>query len=165
MPDSGLPSAGWWEGDAHIYPLRVYYEDTDAGGIVYHANYLRFCERARTEMLRLIGFSHAAMVAATGIAFAVRRCDIDFRQSARLDDALEVVTRIVDIGAATLDIEQDVRRRAGLDWGGAAAMTGPQPLVRVGLRLAAINAQGRPVRVPPALRVIVDNGLSRQGQD
>lgn len=165
MPDTTMPSAGWWEGDAHIYPLRVYYEDTDAGGIVYHANYLRFAERARNEMLRLAGFPHATMVAETGVAFTVRRCGIDFRQPARLDDALAVVTRIVDMGAATLDIEQDIRRSAGLPWGGVPAITGPQPLVSITLRLAAINAQGRAVRVPPALRAIVENGFSRQGQD
>ncbi|MFV3075858.1 YbgC/FadM family acyl-CoA thioesterase [Niveispirillum fermenti] len=189
MPDSTRPSPGWWEGATHIYPVRVYYEDTDAGGIVYHANYLRFAERARNEMLRLAGFPHAAMVADTGVALAVRRCSIDFRQPARLDDALEVLTRIVDIGAATVDIEQDVLRSEGLAWGGVAAETGAQPLVRINLCLAAINVQGRPVRLPSALRVVlknglppaeravvenglppaeravVENGLSRQGQD
>ena len=159
MPDGVMPSAGRWEGTSHVFPTRVYYEDTDAGGIVYHANYLRFAERARNEMLRLSGFPHAAMVAETGTALAVRRCDIDFRQPARLDDALEVVTRIVDIGAATLDIEQDVRRASGLSWGGVAASTGPLPLVRLGLRLACINAQGRPVRLPAALRSVLVNAL------
>lgn len=164
MPDGATPSAGWWEGRAHVYPTRVYYEDTDAGGIVYHANYLRFAERARNEMLRLAGFPHAAMVAETGTALTVRRCDIDFRQPARLDDALEVVTRIVDMGGATLDIEQDVRRAAGLAWGGVEATTGPAALVRLSLRLACINAQGRPVRLPAALRSLLVNVLSK-GQD
>ncbi|MFV3127835.1 YbgC/FadM family acyl-CoA thioesterase [Niveispirillum sp. KHB5.9] len=179
MPDVAMPPAGWWEGASHVFPTRVYYEDTDAGGIVYHANYLRFAERARNEMLRLAGFPHAAMVAETGMALTVRRCDIDFRQPARLDDALVIVTRIVDIGAATLDIEQDVCRASGLAWGGVAASTGPVPLVRMGLRLACINTQGRPVRLPAALRAVLRNGLSpavrdaagsghglsRQGQD
>lgn len=164
MPDGTMPSAGWWEGTSHVFPTRVYYEDTDAGGIVYHANYLRFAERARNEMLRLSGFPHAAMVAQTGVALTVRRCEIDFRQPARLDDALEVVSRIVDIGAATLDIEQDVRRASGLAWGGVEASTGPAPLVRLGLRLACINAQGRPVRLPVALRSVMVNILSK-GQD
>lgn len=164
MPDAAMPPAGWWDGTAHHYPTRVYYEDTDAGGIVYHANYLRFAERARNEMLRLSGFPHAAMVAQTGTALTVRRCDIDFRQPARLDDALVIVTRIADIGAATLDIEQDVCRTAGLAWGGAEATTGPAPLVRLALRLACINAQGRPVRLPAALRSVLVNVLSK-GQD
>lgn len=165
MPDAAMPPAGWWEGRSHAYPVRVYYEDTDAGGIVYHANYLRFCERARNEMLRLAGFPHAAMVAETGQALTVRRCDIDFRQPARLDDALAVVTRIVDIGAATVDIEQDVWQSAGLARSGDDSPTGPLPLVRVRLRLACINAQGRPVRLPSALRSALVNILSRQGQD
>ncbi len=68
MPDGTMPSAGWWEGTSHVFPTRVYYEDTDAGGIVYHANYLRFAERARNEMLRLSGLPHTAMVAQTGVA-------------------------------------------------------------------------------------------------
>lgn len=164
MPYRGAQSPGWWEGTSHVFPTRVYYEDTDAGGIVYHANYLRFAERARNEMLRLSGFPHAAMVAETGVALTVRQCDIDFRQPARLDDALEVVSRIVDIGAATLNIEQDVRRVSGLAWGGVAASTGPAPLVRLSLRLACINAQGRPVRLPAALRLVMVNILSK-GQD
>ncbi|OYQ32936.1 acyl-CoA thioester hydrolase [Niveispirillum lacus] len=162
MPDGAAPcgaagSSGWWEGASHVFPTRVYYEDTDAGGIVYHASYLRFAERARNEMLRLSGFPHAAMVAETGVALAVRHCEIDYRQPARLDDALEVVTRIVDIGAATLEIEQDVRRTAGLAWGGVGAVTGVDPLVRLALRLACINAQGRPVRLPAALRSVLVN--------
>lgn len=150
---------GWWDGDAHVLPIRVYYEDTDAGGIVYHANYLRFCERARNEMLRLAGLPHAAMVADTGVAFAVRRCEIDFRQPARLDDALEVVTRIVDIGAATLDVVQDIRRADG------NRIAGADPLVRTCLRLAAINVHTRPVRLPSSLRAVLNSILSRQGQD
>ena len=70
----------------HILPLRVYYEDTDASGIVYYANYLRFIERGRTDMLRLLGISHRALNAGAGIAFAVRRCEIDYLAPARLDE-------------------------------------------------------------------------------
>ncbi|MGH7094988.1 MAG: YbgC/FadM family acyl-CoA thioesterase, partial [Stellaceae bacterium] len=74
----------------HRFPVRVYYEDTDAGGVVYHANYLRFAERARTELLRSIGFSHSRSHAESGIRFVVRRCMVEYRAAARLDDALTV---------------------------------------------------------------------------
>lgn len=140
------PAKGWMDGDAHVYPFRVYYEDTDAGGIVYHANYLRFCERARNEMMRCMGYPHAAMVRDEGVAFAVRRCEIDFLRPAVLDDALEVVSRISDIGAATMDAVQIVRRPAAGDEGA------PEELARLTLRLACINQNGRPVRLPVALR-------------
>lgn len=171
MPDTTLstpnarhgPSVGWMDGQDHVWPTRVYYEDTDAGGIVYHANYLRFCERARNEMLRLAGYPHAAMVEQTGVALAVRRCEIDFRAPARLDDPLAVVTRIVDIGAATLDAEQIVCRMAGT--GKNAEPETGTVLVRVTLRLAAINQNGRPVRLPLSLRQVLERVQLRQSQD
>ena len=102
------------EDGTHRYPLRVYYEDTDAGGIVYHANYLRFAERARTEMLYLMGFRQKEMAEGssdvTGVSFAVRRMRIEFIAPARLDDALEVATRIDNIGGASFAVAQSVRR-------------------------------------------------------
>ena len=82
--------------DAHIFPLRVYYEDTDAGGIVYYANYLRFAERARTEYLRSVGADHQTLLAEDGIAFTVRQCSVDYMSPAFLDDPLEVHTRLLD---------------------------------------------------------------------
>jgi len=82
--------------------MRVYYEDTDASGIVYYANYLKFAERGRTEMMRELGFAHSRIFAETGVAFTVRRLSADYRQPARLDDALIVETRVVEVGAATL---------------------------------------------------------------
>ena len=171
MPDATIslldspqgPPVGWMEAGAHVWPTRVYYEDTDAGGIVYHANYLRFCERARNEMLRLSGYPHAAMVEQTGVALAVRRCEIDFRAPARLDDPLAVVTRIVDIGAATLDAEQIVCRMAGTGKNGEPDTA--TVLVRVTLRLAAINQNGRPVRLPAPLRQVLERLQLRQSQD
>ncbi len=80
--------SGTVQDDAHQFPLRVYYEDTDAAGIVYYANYLQFAERARTEMLRLLGFEHDELRRATGVVFAVRRCSADYLAPARLDDEL-----------------------------------------------------------------------------
>ena len=86
--------------------LRVYYEDTDAAGIVYYANYLKFAERGRTEMMRALGFAHSSIRAETGIIFTVRRLSADYRGPARLDDALSVDTRILEIGGATLLLDQ-----------------------------------------------------------
>lgn len=123
----------------HVFPLRVYYEDTDAAGIVYYANYLKFAERARTEMLRARGFDHTRLDSLAGLAFAVRSCSVDYRRPARLDDALEVHTRITRIGGATLEADQEIRR---------AGVT----VTRLHVRLACINRDGRPARLPPMLR-------------
>ena len=91
-------------------PVRVYYEDTDAAGIVYYANYLKFAERGRTEMMRQLGFAHSGIRQESGIIFTVRRLSADYRMPARLDDALTVDTRIVEVGAATLLLDQEIRR-------------------------------------------------------
>lgn len=133
------PPPGILEGDTHVFPLRVYYEDTDAAGIVYYANYLRFAERARTEMMRSLGLNHSGMMAAEGVVFAVRHCSADFLAPARLDDRLEVVTRITGLRGASLGMEQRVRRD-GAD------------LVRMSLKLACMTLTGRPSRIPGALR-------------
>src|SRR5690242_21159416 len=96
---------GQTHAQTHTMPVRVYYEDTDAAGIVYYANYLKFAERGRTEMMRTLGFAHSTIYAETGIVFTVRRLSADYRSPARLDDMLSVVTRIIDIAAATLLLE------------------------------------------------------------
>lgn len=85
--------SGHIEAGRHFFPVRVYYEDTDAGGIVYYANYLKFAERARTEMLRLVGLNQSQLKKENGILFAVRSLTIDYRRPAVLDDLLEVVSR------------------------------------------------------------------------
>lgn len=129
----------------HFLPIRVYYEDTDAGGIVYHANYLRFAERARTEMLRSCGLGHTALMQKEGIAFAVTRCEVDFRAPARLDDQLLVVSRVLEIGAATLQFEQCIRRDG-------------VSLAVLAVRVATINQLGRPVRMPAPVRAALAAG-------
>ena len=123
----------------HVFPLRVYYEDTDAGGIVYYANYLRFAERARTEMLRDMGVNQSQLMAENGIAFAVRHCTVDYMKPGRLDDRLEVHTRIIEVGGGSLTAEQSVRRD-GTD------------LVAMNLRLVCMNPDGRPTRLPAVVR-------------
>ena len=126
-------------GRDHVFPVRVYYEDTDAGGIVYHASYLRFAERARTEMVRAIGIEQGRELAETGLAFAVRRMEIDFQAPARLDDLLDVATRLTQVGGASLRVEQTIRRAGTV-------------LVRLFVKLGCIDRSGRALRLPPTVR-------------
>jgi acyl-CoA thioester hydrolase len=123
----------------HHHPIRVYYEDTDAGGIVYYANYLKFAERARTEMLREAGFHHTAMMTGDGIMLAVRRVTADYLRPAKLDDMLDVTTCVTGLGAATVDLDQIIRRNA-------------EELCRVTVTIACVGRDGRPVRLPVDLR-------------
>jgi acyl-CoA thioester hydrolase len=130
MSDSGVIEAG-----VHRIRLRVYYEDTDAAGIVYHAAYLEFAERARTEMLRCLGLEHTTLRARYGLAFTVRRCAIDYRAPARLDDLLEIETRLVRLGGPSLDLAQRVLREAQL-------------LTHLDVRLALLGINLRVARLP-----------------
>ena len=132
-------SASSASGMTHSMPLRVYYEDTDAAGMVYHANYLKFAERGRTEMMRGLGFAHSVIQAETGTIFTVRRLAADYRSPARLDDALSVDTRIIEIGGATVLLDQEIRRDGTV-------------LVALELLLACVGRDGRPRRVPAGLR-------------
>ena len=125
--------------DGHALPIRVYYEDTDAGGVVYHANYLRFAERARTEWLRAGGFSHPGLLEDLGLAFTVRRCDITFFAPARLDDLVQVRTRLLRVQGARIHLEQVIERAA-------------QVLASAAVELVLIDRRLRPARVPAALR-------------
>ena len=110
MAEPAAAASGVIDGGTHVYPVRVYYDDTDAAGIVYYANYLRMAERARTEMLRTLGAAPAEIAAAHDVNFAVRRCEIDFLRPARLDDLLDVETRLLELGGASVDAEQIVKR-------------------------------------------------------
>jgi acyl-CoA thioester hydrolase len=131
-------------GPTHRTPMRVYYEDTDASGIVYYANYLKFVERGRTEMMRDLGFAHSGIAAASGIVFTVRRLSADYRAPARLDDMLSVETRIIEIGGATLLLDQRVCR-------GGAVLAAFEVLV------ACVGSDGRPRRVPTGLRAALNS--------
>ena len=94
----------------HHFPIRVYYEDTDAGGVVYHANYIKFAERARTEALRAAGINQSALWDVDNIGFVVRRLSCDYSRPARLDDALMVETRLQEFGKASVSLTQIVKR-------------------------------------------------------
>jgi acyl-CoA thioester hydrolase len=134
---ASIPDAG-----QHRYTLRVYYEDTDAGGVVYHASYLRFAERARTEALRDLGLPHAELVARHGLMLVVRRIKVDYLQPARLDDSLTVVTEPLQVGGASVVLRQDVRPD-GRD-GSCAVLE---------VRLACVPPAGdKPARLPPQWR-------------
>ncbi|AWV23560.1 Short-chain acyl-CoA hydrolase [Roseomonas mucosa] len=98
---------------AHRYPVRVYFEDTDAGGVVYHANYLRWAERARTESLRDMGLPHGLLVERHNLFLVVRRAEVEYLRPARLDEALIVETRVLRVGGASVELAQDVVDEAG----------------------------------------------------
>lgn len=121
---------------AFVLPIRVYYADTDAGGIVYHAVYLDMAERARTEMLRALGHP---LVSPDGAQFVVRRAEVDWHRPARLDDWLYCVTAVREAGAARAVLRQAFYRETDL-------------LAEATITLAHVGADLRPVRMPPALR-------------
>jgi acyl-CoA thioester hydrolase len=145
MSDSGVIEAG-----VHRIRLRVYYEDTDAAGIVYHAAYLEFAERARTEMLRCLGLDHSTLRARYGLAFTVRRCAIDYRAPARLDDLLKIETRLVRLGGASLDLAQRVVREAQL-------------VTHLDVRLALLGMDLRVARLPRPLIGAFERLRAREG--
>lgn len=97
-------------GKEFIWPVRVYYEDTDHGGVVYYANYLKFMERARTEWLRALGFEQDRLIEEEGLLFAVRSAELKYHRPAHFNDLLDVTARVVHHGRASIDFAQQVRR-------------------------------------------------------
>ena len=124
-------------------PVRVYIEDTDAGGIVYYVNYLKFMERARTELFRSIGFGRAG-ANKKGCQFVVRSAEIDYKKPAQLNDELEVYARVVSLGGASVFFQQEVRREGEL-------------LSRAKVKIACVDgASMRPVPIPAEVRAKLD---------
>jgi acyl-CoA thioester hydrolase len=126
---------------AHTFPLRVYYEDTDMGGVVYHANYLRFIERARSEWVRQLGNDQNAMKAA-GIVWVVRRIEADYLAAAKFEDELVVETSTANLTTARLVMDQVVKR-------------GDQVVFRAKVTAVCMNEAGRPVRLPAEIRALL----------
>jgi acyl-CoA thioester hydrolase len=122
---------------AHHLGVRVYYEDTDFSGNVYHAAYLHFFERGRTELLRDLGVHHSELIR-DGIAFAVRRMTIDFLAAAHIDDELEVVTEVASVSGARLNLLQSIHRAGS-------------PIVRAEVQVVSIKVAGGAARMPRAL--------------
>lgn len=127
------------EGTTFVLPVRVYYEDTDAGGVVYYANYLKFAERARTEMLRHLGIESSLLQAEHGLGLVVRKIEVEYIQPARLDDLLEVHLSLSKVGGASMDGEQRIVR-------------GGQDLVRMRIKLGCMKLSGGAGRLPEKIR-------------
>jgi len=148
--DPYLHLAGRLVPGGHVLPVRVYYEDTDFSGIVYHANYLKFMERARSDHLRLIGVVQGelfgeALAEAPGFAFVVRSMDLQFLRPARIDDVLEIHTSPIEVAGASITLQQKVIRGGDL-------------LVEGKVKVAFV-AQGRARRIPDALRTAMKIAL------
>ncbi|MDP1652799.1 MAG: tol-pal system-associated acyl-CoA thioesterase [Rhodocyclaceae bacterium] len=121
------------------FAVRVYYEDTDAGGVVYYANYLKYLERGRTEFLRALGFEQRQLAAATGLAFAVRSLSAEYLKPAVLDDELAVVTQVEELGRAQVTFAQSILRA-------------DEPLLTARVRVACLDlARGRAAAMPKPL--------------
>ena len=135
---SDAPSAGRFDGRLHLLPVRIYYEDTDFSGVVYHANYVRYFERGRSDFLRLAGVHHSELLAGENpTAFAVNRLTLDFLKPARIDDALLVETMFETVRGPRLFIAQKLERNG-------------EVLVKAAVEVCCIGLTGRPKK-PPAL--------------
>lgn len=134
-----VPAAGKFFDKVFAFPVRVYYEDTDAGGIVYYANYLRFAERARTEYIRALGCAQQTVLEEEKCGFTVRKCEIDYMRPAQLDDALVVTCELREAKGASAVMYQEIYR-------------GDELLATVSVKVAYVNlARKRPTRIPEDL--------------
>jgi len=148
--DLDTPYRGGFVGSEHRFALTVYFEDTDAYGIVYYANYLKFMERARSDMIRAVGVDQAAELAASGSAYAVVEVDIRYKRPGRLGDDLQVVSTVDQVRASSVDIQQRVMR-------------GTEVLTKATVTAAFLDGEGRPRRQPKAW-VEKFKGIIAQGQ-
>ncbi len=144
--------AGHMQGKCHILPVRVYFEDTDFSGVVYHASYMRFCERGRSDFMRHIGVDHAKLFASDNeghgkLAFAVRHMEIDFLKPARIDDILEVKTSLVSTTGVRLRLEQNV-------------VIGDKHLLKALVSVVLLGDNGRVTRFPNTLLTKLRDYLS-----
>ena len=140
-----MPMNAYARDDAFYFPIRVFYEDTDAGGVVYHSNYLNFSERARTEWLRQLGIGRERLQNEFGLMFVVRRATIDWRRPARLDDLLLVETRLSGMGKVRMSLTQKITRDDTL-------------IATVEIEVVAVSMEGfTPTLLPDALRKLLPN--------
>ena len=130
-------------GQRHVLPVRIYFEDTDAGGVVYHASYIRFCERGRTDFLRLLGTDARGMIDGSDsrepAAFVVRRMTCDFLRPTRMDDLLEVETRVKELGGASVTLNQSI------------SSTGRR-IFAAEVTVVLVSMAGKPLRLSEAVR-------------
>jgi len=137
-----LPHSGNIKENIHYFPLRVYYEDTDVGGVVYYANYLKFMERARSELLRCLGIDQKGMLDYNNpddVSFIVKRAELDFNKSAKFDDRLVVRSEIIKLGGASIVINQEISHNT-------------DTLVTGMIKIAAVGKDGKPRKMPEAMR-------------
>ena len=134
---------GWFEGSEHLYPLNVFFEDTDFSGLVYHANYLRYFERGRSSFLSLIGVKHGDLWNDKKIAFTIRKFEIEYKSPARIDDQLLIKTTYNKITGARLFISQSCYK-------------GDVLIASAKCEAACISKNGRPVRVPKDVRALIE---------
>ncbi|HJO86401.1 MAG TPA: tol-pal system-associated acyl-CoA thioesterase [Rhodospirillales bacterium] len=136
----------------HRLPVRVYYEDTDSGGVVYYANYLKYAERARTELLREIGSEHQTIKEKLGVGFVVRSCNADYQKPAHLDDLLEVETEILAVRGTSIQMRQTVTRAN-------------EALVIMEVKLACMNFDGGATRIPEKVRTVIAELVISKSED
>jgi acyl-CoA thioester hydrolase len=144
--------AGRIEGEIHVLPIRIYFEDTDFAGVVYHANFLKFCERARTDFVRLLGIHHQRLTdpeEGEPLVFVVRRIEIDYLKPGRLDDVLEVITRCAEIGGASLTLDQEVRR-------------GDTVLARARVTVVLVSSADKPQRIGAFIRGALERFVNQR---
>ena len=136
IPERDRPPLGYFDGREHHFPIRVFYEDTDFSGVVYYANYLRFLERARSSFFRLAGIGHAELLERDPpLAFVIRKINLDYRSSAKIDDVLSVITTYDVFKGARLLVSQRIERQ------GVVILTADS-------EAACIDLDGRPRRAP-----------------
>jgi acyl-CoA thioester hydrolase len=146
--------AGRIEGARHILPIRVYHEDTDFTGLVYHANFLKFCERGRSDFVRLSGISQTELFDSGGdkepAAFVVRHMDVDFLKPARMNDVLEIITSVADIGGAVMTLVQEVTRDGVV-------------LARLRVRIVLVSQSGKPRRLGALVTSSLERFVNQEG--
>lgn len=144
--------AGRLEGNSHVLPIRVYYEDTDFTGIVYHANFLKFLERGRSDYLRLLGIHHNALQSVDGLVFAVRHMEIDFIRPAQIDDLLIIETTTASARGARIILNQ-------------RALLNDQVLLSAKVTIAIITPSGKPRRLPSDIQTKLDGQRLTKNED
>ena len=141
------------ENNRHVLPIRVYHEDTDFSGLVYHGRYVRFCERGRSDFVRLLGIGHDDLISAKGVgepaAFVVRRMEIDYLKPAAIGDVLEVVSECEDIGGAMLTLNQHIMRDEDV-------------IVRARIKIVLITRSGKPLRLGALIRDAFEHFLNQE---
>lgn len=136
------PHSGIIKDKVHHFPIRVYYEDTDVGGVVYYANYMKYMERARSEMLRALGIDQAEMLDynnAEDVSFVVRRAEIDYKGAAKFDDCLVVRTEIIDVRGASIIMKQEIFKD-------------DISLIESIIKAAVVGANGKTKRLPHSIK-------------